>query len=215
MKKPVLVLSGALVMAWPLFSGATAPASGAQCYSMDPAKSSLSFTADQMGAPFEGRFHKFTASISFSAADLAASSFDVTVDPGSADTQEEQRDGTLRGSDFFDVEHFKTAHFATTSFSTTKTGTFAAIGKLTLRDVTRDVKIAFSFTSRKEGAATVSYLVGSANLKRLDFRFGRGEYEDTAAVGNDVKIKFNLRLLPAARPPDKKIPTPPVPPQTK
>jgi polyisoprenoid-binding protein YceI len=214
MTNGVLILAGLLISSR-LCAGATVPTSGAQRYTMDPAKSSLKFTAEQMGAAFDGSFHKFTASIAFSANDLAMSSFDVTVDPASADTQEEQRDGTLRGPDFFDVEHFKTAHFATTSFSKTTGGTFEAVGKLTLRDVTHDVKIAFSFTSRQEGAATVSYLVGGATLKRLDFGIGRGEYADPAAVGEVVKIKFNLRLVPAAQAPDKKIPTPPAPAQSK
>ena len=61
----------------------------------------------------------------------------------------------------------------------------------------------------------MSYLVGGAHLKRLDFGIGRGEYTDTEAIGNDVEIKFNLRLLPAARVPDKKIPTPPAPSQAQ
>jgi polyisoprenoid-binding protein YceI len=139
----------------------------------------------------------------------------VTVDPASVDTQEEQRDTALRGADLFDVEHFKSAHFVTSSFKKTGATTFEATGKLTLRDVTRDVRIAFSFTSRKEGGTDVSYLAGNASLKRLDFGVGRGEYADTEAVGNDVQIKYNLRLLPAAVPGTKKIPTPPAPPQTQ
>ena len=210
MKKSLLILFGTLLLGVPPVSGAAA-----QSYQMDAAGSSLKFTAEQMGAAFDGTFHQFAASVSFAPGNLAASSLDVTVDPASADTQEEQRDATLRGSDFFDVEHFKSAHFSTTTFRTTKTGTFEAIGKLTLRDTTRDVTIAFSFDSRKEGAENVSYLTGSANLKRLDFGIGRGEYVDTSAVGNDVAIRFSLRLLPTAQPPQKKIPTPPAPLQTK
>ena len=204
MGKSRLVSLSALLLALPPLSNAAAP-----CYTMDAKKSSLTFSAEQMGAPFGGKFGKFSAAIRFDAADLAGSSFDVTVDIASADTQEAQRDGTLQGPDFLDVEHFKAARFVTTAITKTQAGSFAATGKLTLRSVTRDVTIAFGFTRRKEGAADVSYLAGSANLKRLDFGIGRGEYADTAVVGNDVRIKFNLRLLPAARPPDKKIPTPP------
>jgi len=210
-RRSLLLLWSALLTGTPLAAGAAAP-----CYTMDAAGSSLSFVAEQTGAKFEGKFRKFDARISFKPADLAASRFDVMVDPASADTGEEQRDTTLRGPDFFDAAHFKMAHFVTTSFRKAGDTRYEATGKLSLRDVTRDVTIAFTFTTRKEGAVDVSYLAGGANLKRLDFGVGRGEYADTETIGNDVEIKFNLRLLPAAQAPDrKKIPAPPAPPQTR
>jgi polyisoprenoid-binding protein YceI len=210
MHKPLLLLLGALIVSAPLASHAAARA-----YSMDATRSTLTFGADQMGAPFEGHFGKFSASIRFDAADMAGSQFDVTVDLASADTGEEQRNGTLLGPDFFDIANFKTAHYVTSAITKTKTGTYQATGKLTLRDVTRDVTIAFSFTSRKEGAVTAFYLVGSATLKRHDFGVGRGEYEDPESVGENVPVKFNLRLLPAAEPGKKQIPKKPTPSTSK
>jgi polyisoprenoid-binding protein YceI len=203
-----------LCATWLAGSALAAPAA-APCYTLDANRSVLRFVAEQLGAKFEGKFHKFEAKIAFSPDDLATSRFDVTVDPASADTQEEQRDTTLRGPDFFDVGHFKSAHFVTTAFHKLEAGNFEAAGKLTLRDVTRDVKIIFSFTTRKEGGAEVGYLVGNSSLKRLEFGIGRGDYADTEAVGDDVEIKFNLRLLPAPRPPDKKIPRTPTRPEAR
>lgn len=169
----------------------------APAYQVDSAKSSLVFTATQEGAKFDGSFRKFTAKISFSAADLAASCFDVTVDPASADTQDGDRDGTLKGSDFFDVAKFKTAHFVTGAFSKVDATHFTATGKLTIRNVTRDVSIAFTFTERSEGGKNVAYLAGSANLKRLEFGLGQGDYADTGSLADAVLVKFNLRLMPA------------------
>jgi polyisoprenoid-binding protein YceI len=210
-------MNTSLALVWTALAAVApcAAGAGAPSYSMDASKSTLGFVAEQTGGKFEGAFRKFQATIAFSATDLTTSRFDVSADPASADTQEEQRDTTLRGPDFFDVGHFKTAHFITTSFTRTAAGTFEATGKLTLRDVTRDVKIAFSFQSRKEGGAEVSYLTGSATLKRLDFGIGRGDYADSAAVGNDVLVKFNLRLVPAGEQARKTIPAPPKPEQSK
>jgi polyisoprenoid-binding protein YceI len=210
MKSLSVLACGSLLIGTPL-----AVCAAASCYTIDAGGSTLGFVAEQTGATFEGSFRRFEARISFRPADLAASRFDVMVEPASVDTGEEQRDTTLRGPDFFDVARFKTAHFVTTSFRKTGDAKYEATGKLTLRDVTHDVTIAFSFTTRKEGAADVSYLAGTASLKRLDFGVGRGEYEDTEAIGNDVGIKFKLRLLPAVRPPEKRIPTPPLPPQAE
>jgi polyisoprenoid-binding protein YceI len=209
-RKPFVTLS-ALCLALYAFDAAAA----APCYTMDASHSSLRFVAEQLGAKFEAGFRSFEAKIAFSPEDLAASRFDVTVDPASAETQEEQRDTTLRGPDFFDVEHFKSAHFVTTAFRRLDQGSFEATGKLTLRDVTRDVKIVFSFTSRKEAGADVAYLSGTSSLKRLEFGIGRGDYADTEAVGDNVEIKFNLRLLPAPQLPKKQIPRTPTQPEAQ
>jgi polyisoprenoid-binding protein YceI len=209
-RKSVVILCAT----WLASSALAAPAA-APCYTLDSDRSVLRFVAEQMGAKFEGSFRRFQAKIAFSPDDLATSRFDVIVDPASADTQEEQRDATLHGPDFFDVEHFRSANFVTTAFRKLEAGNFEATGKLTLRDVTRDVKIIFSFTTRKEGGTEVGYLVGNSSLKRLDFGIGRGDYADTEAVGDDVEVKFNLRLLPAPRPPDKKIPRAPTRPEAQ
>jgi polyisoprenoid-binding protein YceI len=194
----------ALVSLLALAAQAAAPA-----YQIDSARSSLGFSATQEGAKFDGSFRKFTAKISFSPADLAASCFDVTVDPASADTQDADRDGTLKGPDFFDVTKFKSGHFVTRAFSKVDATHFTAAGKLTIRNVTRDVSIAFTFTERNEGGKNVAYLAGSANLKRLEFGLGQGDYADTGSLADAVQVRFNLRLLPAAATGKMQIPTPP------
>lgn len=180
-----------------LLSMATAAAhAAAVAYTVDSAKSTLGFTAEQEGAKFDGRFGKFTASIAFSASDLATSRFDVSVDPASAETQDADRNSTLKGADFFDVAKFPRAHFVTTGFSQVDATHFKATGQLTVRNVTREIAIAFTFTSRQEGAASVAYLTGTSSLKRLQFGLGQGDYADTDSLADEVQVKFNLRLLP-------------------
>jgi polyisoprenoid-binding protein YceI len=63
-------------------------------------------------------------------------------------------------------------------------------GKLTLRNVTRDVPITFTFDAKGSQAL----LKGSAALKRLDFGVGQGEWKDTSSVGNEVSVQFALTL---------------------
>jgi polyisoprenoid-binding protein YceI len=69
---------------------------------------------------------------------------------------------------------------------------YAAVGKLTLRNVTREVPIEFTF-EKKDGSA---WLKGSAQLKRLDFGVGQGDWKDTSTVANEVKVSFVLLLKP-------------------
>ncbi len=168
----------------------TLAALAATQWKTDPAQSTLKFSGVQAGAAFEGVFQKFNANIQFDPMDLATSRFDVTIDLKSVNSKDKDRDGMLQGPDFFDVKRWPTGHYIADKFSDKGGGKFAATGKLTLRDVTKDVPIEFTFQPDAAGGL----LKGTAQLKRLDFGVGQGEWKDTSWVGNDVKIQFQLRL---------------------
>lgn len=159
-------------------------------WSMQPKESKLTFVGEQAGAQFEGSFDKFTADIAFDPKDLAHARFDVKIDTASVNTQDGERDTTIKSPDLFDVKRFPTARYVADKFTATSGNKYSATGKLTLRDVTKDVPIEFTFESKDGGA----WLKGSAKLKRLDFGVGQGEWKDTSTVGNDVQVRFALRL---------------------
>lgn len=159
-------------------------------WSLQPKESKLTFVGEQAGAQFEGGFDKFTADISFDPKDLASSRFDVKIDTASVNTQDGERDTTIKSPDLFDVKRFPTAHYVADKFVDKGGNKYSATGKLTLRNVTRDVPIDFTFESKDGGA----WLKGTAKIKRLDFGVGQGEWKDTSTVGNDVQVRFALRL---------------------
>lgn len=161
-------------------------------WTVQPKESKLTFVGTQQGAEFTGVFETFTADIKFDPQDLAGSRFDVKIQTASAKTRDDDRDNTLKSDDFFAVKQYPTAHYVTDRFTAKGGNKFSATGKLTVRNVTRDVPIEFTFES-KDGSA---WLKGSAQAKRLDFGVGQGEWQDTEQVGNDVKISFVLLLKP-------------------
>jgi len=163
---------------------------GATQWSMQPKQSTLTFVGNQAGADFEGAFRKFNAQIQFEPEALAASRFDVTIDLASVDTRDAERDDIIRGPDLFAVQQHPTAHYVAEKFTASGAGKYTAAGKLTLRNVTRDVPIEFTFERGADGA----WLKGVARIKRLDFGVGQGEWKDTEWVGNDVGVKFALKL---------------------
>ena len=171
---------------------------GATSYTVDASKSTLGFTANQSGGDFDGGFEKFTARIVFADADLAGSRFDVQVDTGSVNTLDDDRDTALRGEDLFHVSKFPNARFVTTGFTRKAPGAYEALGKLTIRDVTRDIRLPFTFTTTQENGHTVAWLKGGVTLNRFDYGVGQGDWKDTTWVANEVKVKFSLRLIPAA-----------------
>ena len=168
-------------------SAAAAPAA----YTSVAAQSRLEFTGMQAGAPFKAVFHQFSAAVDFAPDALATTHIDVVIDAKSVDSQDGDRDKTIRGPDILDADHFPTAHYVTKTFTKTAGG-YSASGALSLRGVTKEVPIEFQFTTTPSGAK----LEGSAKLNRLDFGAGQGDWKSTQWVGNEVKINFSLVLVP-------------------
>ncbi len=164
-------------------------AAGASDYAVQAASSTLNFSSDFQGAAFNGSFGKWNAAISYDAAQLAQSKFDVTVELASVKTGDKDRDGALPGADFFNVAKFPQAHFVTTGFRQSG-GQVIADGNLTLRGVTKPVSLTVNFKPQGSGAT----LDVTGTLKRLDFGVGGGEYADTSVIGADVKVNAHLVL---------------------
>lgn len=171
---------------------AAVPALGATAWATDSAASRLTFVASQAGGEFEGRFKRFTPLIVFDPADLAHSRFAVDIDTSTVDTAEQDRDDTLKGKDFFATGQWPEARFETTAFRATGPGSFVATGKLTLRNVTREMHLPFTFKAAADGRSAA--LSGGTTVQRLDYGVGQGEWSDTQWVGNDVRIRFELTL---------------------
>ncbi|WP_201315801.1 YceI family protein [Dyella sp. EPa41] len=171
-----------LAFALPGFAGATD-------YTVQAAASKLGFSGTFQGQAFNGTFGKWTANISYDAAKIATSKFDVDIDLASVKTGDSDRDGALPGADFFNVAKFPKAHFVTTSFRQNGANVVAD-GNLTLRGVTKPVSLNVTFKPQGTGAT----LDVSGTVKRLDYGVGGGEYADTSVIGADVKINAHLTL---------------------
>lgn len=158
-------------------------------YTVQPAASKLGFSGSFQGQSFDGSFGKWTAAISYDAAKLASSKFDVEVDLSSVKTGDKDRDGALPGSDFFNIAKFPKAHFVTTGFHQNG-AQIVADGNLTLRGVTKPVSLNVVFKPQGTGAT----LDVTGAVKRLDYGVGGGDYADTSVIANDVKISAHLVL---------------------
>lgn len=166
-------------------------AAAAADYTVQPAASTLGFSNTFQGESFDGQFGQWTAAISYDAANLASSKFDVEVNLASVKTGDSDRDSALPGSDFFDVAKFPKAHFVTTGFRQSG-GQVIADGQLTLHGVTKPVSLEVTFKPQGSGAT----LDVAGTVKRLDFGVGTGDYADTSVIGGDVKVAAHLQLTP-------------------
>jgi polyisoprenoid-binding protein YceI len=166
------------------------PAQAAAHWNVDGVESQLNFSGTQGGAPFRGAFVRFTADVRFDPADLAQSQFDVVIDTSSAKTGELERDMAIRSDDLLAADRWPTARYIAKTFESAGDGKFTAKGQLSLRGVTRDIPLEFAYTKDSNGA----WLKGKAQIDRLDFGVGQGEFASDAFVGKTISVQFSLKL---------------------
>lgn len=149
----------------------------------------LGFSARWNGEPVDGRFSRWTANILFSPEALEASKIDVSIDLGSVDTGDSQRDGTLTDSDFFDTTRFAKATYRASKFKSLGGNRYRADGTLTLRGVTKSVPLAFTLDITGDKARAK----GTATIDRTSFGVGQGDYASTAEIAGPVAVSFDFR----------------------
>lgn len=166
-------------------------AKAAQTWTVED-RSAIRFTAYQQGAPVEGSFQDFTTEVVFDPDDLAASRVKVKIATASVATGHGDRDKTLRSSAFFDVETWPSATFVSDRLVHQEGDRYEAHGRLTIRDVTRDVVLPFELTIEATGGGKLAHAVGELTISRLDYDVGQGEWASTKTVGEDVVIRIEI-----------------------
>src|SRR5579863_6019907 len=114
-------------------------------YALDPSHTTVEFVVRHlMITKVRGRFTAFDGTVTLEPGSDVPAAIRATVDAGSIDTREEQRDAHLRSADFFEVEKFPTLTFESTRVYGTP-DEFTIDGKLTIHGITRDVSLNGSF----------------------------------------------------------------------
>ncbi|MDI1284058.1 MAG: YceI family protein [Reyranella sp.] len=164
-------------------------------WTIDPRNSSLAFTATQVGAFVNGKFPAWNGEIVLDPVALAVARIDIRIQTPAATTNNYDVDSLLRGPNFLDVKKFPEARFVATSIVASGGDRYEARGKLTIRDVTRDVVLPFTLAIADDPARPGSLrgtARGKLQIKRLDFGVGLDEWAGTGQVANDVTIDLNV-----------------------
>jgi polyisoprenoid-binding protein YceI len=151
-----------------------------------------------MIAKVRGRFTAFTGQVQLPAIGDLPSSISATIEAGSIDTREEQRDAHLRSADFFDAEKFPQLTFQSTRIHG-EPDDFAIDGDLTIHGVTKPVTLKGTFEGRATdpwGNQRVGYAAHAA-ISRKDFGLTWNAALETGgvAVSDEVRIELNVEAL--------------------
>lgn len=164
----------------------------AQEWALDQAASKLSFTAQQGKTEFTGGFKEFTALIRFSPDDLANSVISATINTGSAFAGAAERDSALPGQNWFSTAHFPLAYFSTKSIKATGSEQYVADATLSIRGITKDVRLPFTLKIENGKA----HAVGKIVLNRQDYGVGQGEFAKDTVVKFPVTVNFDVWATP-------------------
>jgi polyisoprenoid-binding protein YceI len=173
--------------------GAPAWAGPADSWTIDAAKSRIAFSAEQVGKIAAGRIGTWTGTIVFDPQDLASARIDIRMDMRTAATGAKDVDDMMLGPNFLDAQRQPEARFISTNIVSRGGEAYEARGKLTIRDVTRDVVL--PFTLRLQGSQATAR--GTLQIKRLDYGIGRNEWASTNYVADIVTIEI---AVAASRP---------------
>ena len=161
----------------------------------DSEQSRIGFQALQLGAPFEGAFKRYRASIVFDPARLDQCRVSFIVDIDSVDTQNAERDAAIQSADWFDVSNHPTASFVSEAFTSMGDDRYEAKGALTLRGVTRPVTFPFTLNVVAQEGRQIARVDGAFAVARTEYGVGQGQWASDGVVGDQVLIQVDLTAV--------------------
>jgi polyisoprenoid-binding protein YceI len=165
---------------------------------LDPSHSELSFKVKHlMISNVKGEFRKFTAEIN--GEDFTTSPINVAIDSSSIYTNDDARDGHLKGADFFDVENHKEILFSSTSFKKTDDDNYKLLGQLTIKGVTNSVSLDVEFGGIGKdpwGNEKAAFSL-SGKIKRSDWGLNWNAALEAGGVlvSDEVRIHAEVQLV--------------------
>jgi polyisoprenoid-binding protein YceI len=168
-------------------------------YAIDPAHTSVEFIGRHlMITKVRGRVPDVSGVITIDE-EPERSHVEVTLGVASLDSGNTDRDGQLRGPDFFDVEKFPTMTFTSTQVTVGKSDTWMVTGDLTVRDVTCPVTFEVEF----DGANASPFCdqrIGFSAATEVDrdawgLSFNVALETGGVLVGKKVRIDLNVQAV--------------------
>ena len=174
------------------FSMMTSPAE-ARDYTIDYAASKIEFNGTHADNPFSGTFGEWTAAITFDTADMDKSKIVATFKPDSAKTGDAMYDGTLPQTDWFNTKEHPQATFASSQIRRKDDGTYLAEGDLTIRGITKPVRMDFTLTDPDSAPVRAE---GRLVIDRLEFDIGKKSDGAAEWVSREININFTIIAKP-------------------
>ena len=170
---------------------------------VDPTHSELGFKIKHlMISNVSGSLKSFGAEVEMDEADFSTAQINLTAEMASITTNNQQRDGHLLTSDFFEVEKYPELKFTSTEIEKIDNDTFALYGELTLKGVTKPVKLNVEYngvTKDPWGGERSGFLVtGKINRSEWGVNFNGVLETGGVMLSEEVRINSEIQLVKQA-----------------
>ncbi|HEV2832914.1 MAG TPA: YceI family protein [Hanamia sp.] len=170
---------------------------------LDPTHSELQFKIKHlMISNVSGSLKDFNAEVETEEEDFSTAAIYLTAQMDSISTNNEQRDAHLRNSDFFEVEKYPELKFRSTKVEKVDSDTFVLQGELTMKGVTKQVKLNVEFNGVVKdpwGNERAAFAV-TGKINRTDWGVNFNSVLETGGVmlSEEVRINSEIQLLKQA-----------------
>ena len=171
-------------------------------YQIDSKHSAARFKVRHMMiANVGGEFNSVSGTVDFDDAKPDQSRIEASIDVNSLHTGDPQRDGHIKGGDFFDAAQFSTITFRSSKVSPAGSG-YKVTGDLTLHGVTKPVILTVDSVSPEitdPWSGLRRGLSATTNINRKDFGMGwNAPAGGGVMLGENVEIIMDLEMTRAA-----------------
>ncbi len=172
-------------------------------WNIDIAHSGVHFSVRHMViAKVRGKFTTFRGQVETQGDDLTAAHVTAEIDASSIDTGVGDRDTHLRSADFLDTERFPKLTFESTGIDDEGDGHYRVAGKLTIRDVTREVTLDVEHggVANDPWGNRRSAFTARTSLDRDAFglKWNQALEAGGVLVGNRIDIEIEVEAVSAA-----------------
>jgi polyisoprenoid-binding protein YceI len=170
-------------------------------WSIDQAHSQIAFKVRHlMIAHVNGTFKKFDASIYTTDKNFFTAQIDLWIDASSISTGDSKRDEHLKSVDFLDVENHKQITFTSSTIEKSRiNGTHELWGELTIRGVTKNVKMDVAFGGNYTDSLGIEKagfsISGIINRKDWELEWNSKMETGGVMVGDEVSIFCEIELI--------------------
>jgi polyisoprenoid-binding protein YceI len=172
-----------------------------QQWTVDAGHSELGFKIRHlMITNITGKFTGFTVEAETEEEDFMTAKVKTSVDVDTISTGNDDRDKHLRSPDFFDVNKYRYITFVATKYENIDNdGSYALYGDLTIRDVTKNIKLDVEFGGvvKDPWGNTKAGFTINGKINRKDFGLNWNAVTEAGGimVSDDVKILCEIQLI--------------------
>jgi polyisoprenoid-binding protein YceI len=175
-----------------------------ETWQIDPVHSCIHFSIRHFViSRIHGRFTKWGGTIQFDEEAPATSKVDIHIDANSIDTNDPNRDGHLKGADFFDTARFPEMTFQSTKVEPAGANHYLVTGDFSLRGVTHPVTLDVEHGGQvkdpwgnNRGGFSVT---GSIDRKDFGVTFNAALEGGGLALGDKVDFSIDAEAVKAAQ----------------